>query len=57
MADVGEGAAPFGFKGAGFDLAVGVEEAKRNALRRFYGSGDLHFVTFSCYRRSEDRIR
>jgi len=30
---------------------VGVEEAKRNALRRFYGSGDLHFVTFSCYRR------
>jgi REP element-mobilizing transposase RayT len=32
-------------------LAVGVEEAKRNALRRFYGSGDLHFVTFSCYRR------
>jgi putative transposase len=32
-------------------LAVGVEKAKRNALRRFYGSGDLHFVTFSCYRR------
>jgi putative transposase len=32
-------------------LAVGVEEAKRNALRRFYGLGDLHFVTFSCYRR------
>jgi putative transposase len=32
-------------------LVVGVEEAKRNALRRFYGSGDLHFVTFSCYRR------
>ncbi len=23
----------------------------RNALRRFYGRGDLHFVTFSCYRR------
>jgi len=45
------GAAPFGFKGADFDLVVGVEEAKRNALRRFYGSGDLHFVTFSCYRR------
>jgi putative transposase len=44
-------AAPFGFKGAGFDLVVGVEEAKRNALRRFYGSGDVHFVTFSCYRR------
>ena len=28
-----------------------MEEAKRNALWRFYGSGDLHFVTFSCYRR------
>ena len=27
-----------------------MEEAKRNALRRFYGSGNLHFVTFSCYR-------
>jgi putative transposase len=37
--------------GAGFDLVVGVEQAKRNALRRIYGSGDLHFVTFSCYRR------
>lgn len=23
----------------------------RNPLRRFYGRGDLHFVTFSCYRR------
>ena len=23
----------------------------RNALRRLYGRGDLHFVTFSCYRR------
>ena len=45
------GAAPFGSKGADIDLAVGVEEAKRNTLRRFYGSGDLHFVTFSCYRR------
>ena len=22
-----------------------------NALRRYYGRGDLHFVTFSCYRR------
>ena len=45
------GAAPFGFKGAGFDLAVEVEDPKRNALRRLYGSGDLHFITFSCYRR------
>jgi putative transposase len=26
-------------------------EYKRNALRRFYGRNDLHFVTFSCYRR------
>jgi putative transposase len=23
----------------------------RNSLRRYYGRGDLHFVTFSCYRR------
>jgi putative transposase len=23
----------------------------RNALRRHYGRGDLHFITFSCYRR------
>jgi REP-associated tyrosine transposase len=23
----------------------------RAALRRYYGRGDLHFVTFSCYRR------
>jgi putative transposase len=22
----------------------------RNPLQRFYGRGDLHFVTFSCYR-------
>ena len=26
-------------------------EGKRNPLKRFYGRGDLHFVTFSCYRR------
>jgi putative transposase len=38
------GAAPFGFKGAGFSFM-------RNLLRRYYGRGDLHFVTFSCYRR------
>jgi len=25
----------------------------RNPLRRYYGSGDLHFVTFSCYRRRQ----
>jgi hypothetical protein len=23
----------------------------RNPLRRLYGRGDLHFITFSCYRR------
>jgi len=23
----------------------------RNALKRHYGQGDLHFITFSCYRR------
>jgi len=23
----------------------------RHPLRRFYGRRDLHFVTFSCYRR------
>jgi len=23
----------------------------RNPLKRHYGQGDLHFVTFSCYRR------
>jgi putative transposase len=38
------GAAPFGFKGAGFS-------SMRNPLQRHYGRGDLHFVTFSCYRR------
>jgi putative transposase len=38
------GAAPFGFKGAGFS-------SMRNPLRRHYGRDDLHFVTFSCYRR------
>jgi putative transposase len=40
------GAAPFGFKGAGFDFF-----SMRNHLKRHYGQGDLHFVTFSCYRR------
>lgn len=31
-------------QGCGFDVM-------RNPLRRFYGRGHLHFVTFSCYRR------
>jgi len=25
-------------------------------LHRFYGTGDLHFVTFSCYQRQPLRI-
>ena len=51
------GAAPCGFQarflrsgyfygGAGFLFS-----AMRYPLKRFYGRGDLHFVTFSCYRR------
>ena len=35
---------PLVLKGAGFS-------SMRNPLRRYYGRGDLHFVTFSCYRR------
>jgi putative transposase len=37
---------PLVCKGAGFDFP-----SMRNPLRRHYGQGDLHFVTFSCYRR------
>lgn len=33
---------PYGFKGAGLS-------SMRNPLRRYYGLGDLQFVTFSCY--------
>ena len=25
--------------------------AMPTGLRRYYGKGDLHFITFSCYRR------
>jgi len=32
-------------------LRVRVFSSMRNPLRRFYGRGDPHFVTFSCYRR------
>ena len=39
-----------GFKGAGFAFAMAMER-QRNPLKRFYGRNDLHFVTFSCYRR------
>ena len=35
---------PLVFKGAGV-------RPVRNPLVRYYGRGDLHFVTFSCYRR------
>lgn len=28
-------------------------EIRRNPLRRYYERGDLHFVTFSCYRRRQ----
>jgi putative transposase len=44
------GAAPFGFKGADFDF-TSVMRITRHLLKRFYGRRDLHFVTFSCYRR------
>ena len=46
---------PLGLKGAGFDLPFSIAWSPRcvmrNPLRRFYGRGDLHFITFSCYRR------
>jgi len=32
-------------------LRVRVFSSMRNPLRRHYGRGDLHFITFSCYRR------
>jgi len=28
-----------------------VLQFKRHPLRRYYGRGDLHFITTSCYRR------
>ena len=42
---------PLVCKGADFDFALSVMKALRHPLKRFYGRGDLHFVTFSCYRR------
>src|SRR5207237_7425812 len=39
-----------GFKGAGFDFDRRLL-SMRNPLRRYYGRGDLHFITCSCYRR------
>ena len=38
------------FKGAGVDFSLR-STSMRNPLRRYYGRGDLHFFTFSCYRR------
>jgi putative transposase len=32
-------------------LRVRVFSSMRNPLQRHYGRGDLHFITFSCYRR------
>jgi putative transposase len=39
------------FKGAGFDFVLGESSIMRNRLQRFYGRGDLHFITFSCRER------
>jgi putative transposase len=39
------------FKGAVFDFVLSSGLFMRNRLQRLYGRGDLHFVTFSCYRR------
>jgi hypothetical protein len=38
-------------KGAGFDFLRTGFSLMRNRLRRHYGQSDLHFITFSCYRR------
>ena len=38
------------FKGAVFEFSF-LMLFMRNRLQRLYGRGDLHFVTFSCYRR------
>ncbi len=38
------------FKGAGVDFSL-PSTSMRNPLRRYYGHNDLHFITFSCYRR------
>ncbi len=45
MYGIGLGAAPLRFS------RVRVFTLMRNPLKRYYGRGDLHFVTFSCYRR------
>ena len=38
------------FKGAGVDF-FSCSSGMSNPLRRYYGRGDLHYITFSCYRR------
>jgi putative transposase len=42
---------PLGFKGADFDFASLRMRVQRHPLVRIYGRRDLHFITFSCYRR------
>ena len=40
---------PLVCEGAGFDVSCVL--AMRKPLRRYYGRADVHFITFSCYRR------
>ena len=39
------GAAPFGFKGADFDFGPAPMKVTHHPLQRFYGHGDLHFLS------------
>jgi len=48
-ANVRAGAAPFGVKGAGSDVAMEAMERRRNPLKMYFGRGGMYFVTFSCY--------
>ena len=42
---------PCDFQGCGFFSGPFDFLRMRHPLRRYYGQGDLHFVTFSCHRR------
>ena len=42
---------PLVFKGADIDFSSSAMKVVRHPLKRFYGHRDLHFVTFSCFRR------
>src|SRR5579885_2254091 len=44
---------PLIHKGADFDVERRRMEIQRNPLKRYYGRCDLHFMTFSCYRRRQ----